>query len=200
MEEYPHRFLGKTCNHAFNYEMGPVKFWRLVAKKADTTGVTLTQAEAKRMRDRHFRIYPELQWYWQDIRERIRANRTLINPFGRKRVFLGRMDSDTFREAYNHYAQSTVRDLIGDGMVAVHNGLILPVQAEFPHTRIALEYHDALLIQYPLGMEHEFFPQAMKLMTIPFEVNGREITIPVDCSYGPSWEGEGWQEYDPSSA
>lgn len=195
VEEHPHRYLGKRCNHAFNYEMGPYKFWTLLARDANETGIKISRSEAKRLRERHFTAYPELLHYWDLIRGQLRKNRTLVNPFGRSRTFLGRLDNDTFREAFSHYAQSTVADMVRLAMARVHDDLILPWRGDFPDTRIVMECHDALLFQYPAGAEEEFIPAAMKLMTIPFEVNDEEVIIPVDANYGDEWEGKSWKKF-----
>lgn len=189
MKEYPHRYLGKTQNHAFNYEMGPFKYAKRVNKDAEETGVRITNSQAKKMREAHFRLYPELEGvYWPFIREEIRSRRELVNPFGYKRRFFGRLDDDTFREAFSHYAQSTVACLLRRGMVAVYRGLVLPFRDNgYSSTRIIIEVHDALLVQYPIGSRDEFLSKAMKLMEIPFEVNGKEIVIPTDAAYGLNW-------------
>jgi len=185
LKEYPHRYLGKKCNHAFNYEMGPEKFYKVIAKDAADTGVRLTRSEAKQLRTRHFQTYPELTHYWEAIRGHLRRDRTLVNPMGRKRVFLGRLDADTFREAFSHYAQSTVADVLRTGMVAVHNGPVHNLRSlGYQHTRIVLEVHDALLIQYPEECEDTFLPEVVKAMQIPFTVEGKEITIPVGVESG----------------
>lgn len=185
LKEYPHRYLGKRCNHAFNYEMGPEKFYKIVARDAAETGVSLTRKQAKQLRELHLRAYPELQTYWEDIRGMLRANRTIINPMGRKRVFLGRLDNDTFREAFSHYAQSTVADVLRTGMVNVHNGPVMEFRNDgFTYTRVVLEGHDALLLQYPEEREEEFLRAAVRCMLIPFLINTHEITIPVGIEAG----------------
>lgn len=195
IKEHPHRYLGKRCNHAFNYEMGPLKFWTILARDADTTGVKISRSEAKKLRERHFMAYPELRNYWELIRSQLRDNRTLINPFGRKRVFLGRLDDNTFREAFSHYAQSTVADMVRKAMAAVHRWIVQRWRSNYPDTRIVMECHDALLLQFPMGAEDDFIPRAKELMTIPFDIEGTEVIIPVDAAYGNEWEGESWQKY-----
>lgn len=188
IEEYPHRYLGKRCNHALNYEMGPEKFYKVINKDAVDTGVSLTRKEAKQLRKKHLRTYPELQWYWEDIKEQIRANRTIINPFGRKRVFLGRMGDDTFREAYSHYAQSTVADVLRTGMSRAFREIVQDYRAHGEHrVRIVLEIHDALLWQIPRDMVSEVAPRVVEAMTVPFTINDKEITIPVGAEIGDNW-------------
>ncbi len=185
IKEYPHRFLGKTCNHALNYEMGPEKLYKLIARDAADTGVIMDRRAVKKLRNLHFQTYPELTNYWETIRGYLRHNRTIINPMSRKRVFLGRLDSDTFREAFSHFAQSTVADVLRTGMVNVHNGPVSTYRnLGFEYTRIVLEIHDAILVQYPEELEDDFLRDVIKCMLIPFEIEGKEITIPVGVESG----------------
>jgi len=112
---------------------------------------------------------------------------TVINPLGRKRIFLGRLDDDTFREAFNHYAQSGVADLLRTGMVSVYRDLVLPTRRDYPETRIALEVHDALM-HYPTELRDSFTRTGLSLMEIPFNIRDHQnIIIPVDAAYGPNW-------------
>lgn len=191
MEEYPHRYLGKKCNHAFNYEMGYIKFWKVIAKDAAKTGISMTRSEANAYRKAHFKAYPELEGYWDWIKQQLLRRdsnaRTLINPLGRKRVFLGRMDNDTFREAYSDYAQGTVAVVLRTGMVAVHNDLVLPIRRDHPHTRVVLEVHDALLMQYPIELRDSFTKTGLELMNVPMQIHDQEVTIPTSAEYGPNW-------------
>ena len=167
--------------------MGPLKFWRLVAKQADVTGISISRSQASAMREAHFRAYPELEQYWEWIRGQIKRDRTIINPLGRKRVFLGRMDQDTFREAYNHFAQSTVADMVRIAVVSIHHDLVLPTRRDYPRTRIVLEVHDALLMHYPIELRDSFTKTGLEMMNIPLRINDRTVTIPTEAEYGRSW-------------
>lgn len=188
MQEFPHRYMGKRCNHAFNYEMGPEKFYKVVNRDSADTGVSISRKEAKEYRKRHLQLYPQLLWYWEDIRAQLRRNRTLINPMGRKRIFLGRLGDDTFREAFSHYAQSTVADVLRTGMAVAHRDVIGFYRAGGEdRVRIVLEVHDALLIQAPRDIFDEVMTKVMRAMTIPFSIDGREITIPVGAEQGENW-------------
>lgn len=184
VEEYPHRYLGKRCNHAFNYEMGPYKFFSVVNNDTPKTGVAISRAEAKKMRNAHLQAYPELNFYWDEIRAQLRKDRTLVNPFGRRRVFLGRLDDSTYREAFSHYAQSTVADVLRTGMLRVHQ--YLPTID--PRARVVLEVHDAILIQYPKEARDVVIPEVISLMREPILVGNTEITIPPGAEVGPNWQ------------
>jgi len=64
-----------------------------------------------------------------------------------------------------------------------------------------------LLVHYPRDRRDEFIQSAMKLMTIPFELKGRTITIPVDAAIGTNWgdyneeeNPNGLKAYEPAAA
>jgi len=189
VEEYPHRYLAKRCNHAFNYEMGPEKFYKILARDAGKPGVPrITRKLAKVMRAAHMAAYPELESYWEWITSEIRKNGKLVNAFGRERIFFGRMNKETFREGYSHFAQSAVADMIRIGMRRVEDGIFSELRASGHNSsRIVLENHDALLLQYPTELRSEVIPKAMELMTVPVPLETHNVIIPVDAAYGPNY-------------
>jgi len=176
----PMRYIGKRCNLAFNYGMGPYKFARLVNKDAHNTGVRLSNSQGKAFRDRHLAAYPQLPNYWDWVEGKLYNGRTLKNPFGRKRVFAGRLDQTTFRDAYSYLPQSTIPDIINRGAIEIHGAL--------PEVSILVQVHDALLIQIPEDGAEEIAGEIERLMQVPFSINEKEITIPVDYKLGRSWK------------
>lgn len=182
-KEHPQRYLGKQSNHAFNYGEGPIRFFMAVNKRADETGIRITRAEAKTIRSGHLRAYPEIEWYQHEIEAQLKRNRTLVNPFGWKRVFSGRLDDQTFRDAYSWMPQSVAPHVIDEGAIALYRAG-LPKHG----LKIRLQVHDALLIQVPRDAVEDMTPEILKLMTIPIPINGREIIIPVDYKFGPNWK------------
>lgn len=182
------RYFGKQSNHAFNYGEGPLRFMRSVNKKADETGIRIELlADAKRIRSKHLAAYPEIEAnFWSDIRARLKRDRYLINPFGRKRTFYGRLDDETYRDAYSWIPQSTAPEVINRAMVRIHFELLRRLGGK---SRILLQIHDALLIQVPEECWREAWEEIRPMMEIPIELATKEIIIPVDCKIGYSWGG-----------
>lgn len=180
----PMRFLGKQSNHAFNYEEGPIQFYMSINKKADETGVRITRKQAFMIRERHLTTYPEIEAnYWSEIQNQLRRTRTLVNPFGWKRVFHGRLDSNTFRDAYSWIPQSVAPRIVDTGMIEIRNDKTLRKE----NVRVMLQMHDALLIQMPEDGAEEIVEICKKHMDIPVPIGEREIHIPVDSKFGKSW-------------
>lgn len=179
------RYLGKRCNHAFNYGMGPVKFWQLLAENPESA---VSRAEAKRLRNRHLAVYPELKQFWAWVEDEVKQNGYLINPFNRKRITLGRRNRDTFMAMSSHWAQGTVADVLRVGLKQVDERVLAPLRtAGHTHSRVILDAHDALFGQVPTEGAEETILSIARNMEIPFKIRGKEIVIPVDATMGPNW-------------
>ncbi len=114
------RYIGKRCNHALNYRMGPFQMATTINKDSDKEPyVTVSNSEAKRWRDKYHEFYNIKTW-WAEIEDDLRRSRTLTTPYGFQRTFYNRWDDDLFKEATAFIPQSTV----GDHMIgAVQEGL-----------------------------------------------------------------------------
>jgi uracil-DNA glycosylase len=184
----PMRYLGKQSNHAYNYGEREKTFMQNVNKRADETNISITLAESKKIRVGHFRLYPEIETnYWAEIQDELQRTRTLVTPFGFKRVFHDRLGDDLFRDAYSWKPQATAPEIIRRGMVRIERELAL----ERKHDVIQLlNVHDAILGQVRENLVDEMRTLIPQLMNIPVpikEVN-REIHIPVDIAFGHNWK------------
>ena len=164
------RQIGKKVRHARNYMMGPKTFSR-------TTGLPVLMC--KKLLRADSRTYPEIPRWWKGIEAEIRSTRMLRNPFDRIRFFFGRVwDHKTLREACAQIPQSTVPDIVNLAYISIQ-------EAGVP---VLMQGHDALLCQ---ARDEELEEVAMFVkeeLEIPFEINGREITIPVDVEVGKCWD------------
>jgi uracil-DNA glycosylase family 4 len=177
------RYLGKQCNHAFNYKEGYRTFKDHINMHADVTGVSISEALARQLRDAHLAAYPEIEWYWAWVEKQLRHNRTLINPFGFKRVFLGNIGDDAvLRDAYSWIPQSTAPDIVNRAMISIYRDL------REEGVRVVLQVHDALLVEIPEDKVDLIAPEIVRRMTIPIVLNDTTITIPVDYSIGHNWK------------
>jgi len=162
--------IAKQTVHGSNYHMGERKFATLIGRPV---------AEAKAIRAKYFAVVPELQRYHQEIRSLISTERRLTTPYGRTRVFTGRIDDETFRSGYAQIPQSTVVDTINIGLL----GFWLTKPDE---VYIATQTHDSVLISTPPELV-ETINQLIKLhleTLREIEIKGDVLTIPVDID-GP---------------
>ena len=126
---------------------------------------------------------PEIPLWWRRVEAQINSTRTIINPSGHKRIFMGRLDDSTYREAYSHSAQSIVADLTDRALVLSETILapkgILPV----------LQVHDELDF-YVREDQASSAPLLIKrVMEYPLDFPGvpEPLIIPAEVSLGPNW-------------
>ena len=134
------RQVGKKSNHALNYMMGAHRF-------SMESGLTLEEAE--RARALYLTAYSRLPEWWEEVREQLQKNRTLINIVGQPRRFLGIIDDKLLKEAVAHLPQSISVWIINQAMAKIYE---LEHKAEF-----LSQVHDSLLFQHPYNM-----PEAMQ--------------------------------------
>ena len=173
------RFFGKKCNHALNYGLGPFTF-------ADQLECSV--AEAKFLIAAYHNAYPAIkQNYYAGLIRQLRENKTLTNPYGRKRKFLdawGYKEEPDYKEkAYAQIPQSTVADKIHEeGLNYVYYN-----KEKFGPMELLNYCYDSLTFQIPLEVG---WPEITRMVTdlvenlsqpIPFE---KPFTIPVDVQMG----------------
>ena len=190
---YRLRFLGKKANHAFSYRMGAFRAAETVNQEADDTGITITVAQAKVMRQLWLSQYIGIPAWWASIERDLTNNERLITtPYGRQRTFYERWGDDLFKEATAYVPQSTSVDYLNLGMLDVFHDLVIP-------RRYGLELlhqnHDSILVQYDQGYRDKIFPEIIERCHRSVNINGHDIKIPIEGSYGQNWrELTEWKE------
>lgn len=167
------RQQAKQCVHSGNYGI-----------KAQTFSIVshMPFAKAKFALEK-YQSRPSLQRWWTEVRDKLKLNRTLETPFGRKREFYGRLDHDTFRQAYGYVPQSTVGDIINQAFYV--NDLCLNQSK----ARLILQVHDELDIEVRDDYIDECKIIVKNSLNIPLDFkNGTpELLIPVDYGIGQNW-------------
>lgn len=126
------RQIGKKSNHALNYMMGSHRF-------SMESGLSLTEAE--RARALYLRAYYSLPEWWNEINEQLHKNRTVVNPAGQPRRFLGTLDDKLLKEAVAHIPQSTSVWIVNSAMSKIYD-------VETHRAEILSQVHDSLLFQH----------------------------------------------------
>ncbi len=172
------RHAGKTCNHALNYGMGANTF-------ALAHGLTIPEARMRRLR--YLDFYPGVAAYWRRVESELRSTRTLDNPFGRKREFLGSWNDELLKAAYNWRPQSTVGDLINEALVEAFDAW------PRPEVEILNYVYDSILFQVRLdagwARHEEVLEQLIAWLRRPIRWRDQEFRIEVDLKLGRSWGG-----------
>jgi uracil-DNA glycosylase family 4 len=172
---YSERFWGKKANHGLNYDLGYRSF---------ALYYEIAEKEAKFIVSSYHTAYPGIRQYYEWVQSKLRTNRTLENPFGRKRKFMGRWGHDLFKEAYSWIPQSTVADKINrDGVLFIYQN-----QQWFKEVELLNQVHDSIVFQIPISVGIEKHADILMRVKKSLEssINWRTQTfsIPVDIEMG----------------
>jgi hypothetical protein len=125
----------------------------------------------------------------------LKKNRMVTNLFGRRRLFLGPIIPSppnvplsacvsTYREAYAHFAQSTVADKVNEQGIE----FIYYNQHLFKPLELLTQIHDSVVFQIPLTIPWEEHARMLLLIKnsieLPLYWHDREIKTPADLSIG----------------
>lgn len=196
----PIRDLAKTCNHALNYNMGPIQLMRTVNELYNPEkpgSIKLDQRTATDIRNRYLETRPALPAYWESIRAELRNNnRTLRTPLGFEYQFLDHWSDQLLNKAYSYKPQCTIGDTNNIGICQVlglrPSDLVLNWKQETAELqRMGLEFllqvHDSTVWQIPTEAVEEAWPKIMRLLEVPIMVNGYPIVVPIEGTAGPTW-------------
>lgn len=204
------RGVGKLSNHSGNYGAGP----RVLVDKALKDGLKgINYQTAKRILEIRHEQLPGLRQWWKDVEKKLRQTRILTTCFGRRRIFFGRLDEQTFREAYSYEPQSTV----GDACNTIFRTLWKVFRQEQHESNLhglskSTSYWDSFLLQrknasfrpVPLIQVHDevvvrcpnipelveyAIKEFRKAANIELWINKDEpLIIPIDLKIGPNWK------------
>ena len=170
------RYFGKKGRHGFNYKMSKRRlkeeFWK--------EGIYVEESEVGRMLSNLEAANPKTVAWWQEVEAQLLSNRTLTNPFGRRRYFMGIITDDTIREAIAFGPQSTVADLLNMAIRLIWKNMSNELE-------LLLQIHDSVVWQSPSDLVGTHATLIKEMMAIPIGIKERIFTIPCDFKKGPSW-------------
>jgi len=164
---FDRRFMCKKGGHGSNY-----------FGKAFTLAKHM-HAEEKAVQDfqdRYFLRFSGIRRWHQQCAQELQLKGYAITPFERRRFFLGRRwEDETLREFIAYQPQSIVADVMNLGILKLwQSGLC----------EVLMNWHDAVVIQYPEEQEAEILPRAIELMLIPIPIGDKILQIPLDAMVG----------------
>jgi DNA polymerase I-like protein with 3'-5' exonuclease and polymerase domains len=175
------RQLGKKSGHGANYAMQEGTFIENVLKEMD---LVLSKKEATAILEAYHNLFPGIRRGHRNIEKTLWNERKLSNPFGRERYFYGRMDSNTFREAYAYRPQSSIPD--------VTNSLMLALWAEREAERLSFwfhaQVHDSIVVS-ALASDIDPIAEFMldfKVWQKEIKLAGGSLLIPTDVEVAQS--------------
>lgn len=171
---------GKKANHGLNYDLG-YKSFALIYQ--------MPEKQAKFIVDRYHSVYPGVRQWHNSVREELsRQARTLVNCYGRKRIFLDRWGHELFKVAYSYCPQSTVAEKMNqDGVLFIYDR-----QDLFPEVQFLNTIHDSIRYQIPLSVGYERIIEIINAVKSslekPIAWRGQSFSIPADTELGFSYD------------
>lgn len=192
----PERFTGKTFRHAGNYDMG--KHTAMVNFNTNAQKYEIDAAISEWKAGSFIEMFhdasPNIRGvFHRDIKLALDSSRTLINPYGRPRVFHGRFEDELYKEGYAQTPQSTVADTTLSAALSCWDEIGHDSKIAFFQS----ENHDALVMSVPIN-EWELYAKTLKKhMTRPIDFSihctlkrNFVLTIPVDIEVSINKEGK----------
>lgn len=181
--------IGKVGILAGQYGVSWRKMLDTVNSDADLTGIAIDARQAKKMCDIWPQLFPRTVQWWGEVREQVLTKGYLINPFGRRRDFFGRQDSEQARDALVREAiafgpQSANADMLNRALSALF-------KYHDPHNlRILLQVHDEIVGDaLPQDMD-KVERIVLSTMQKPVMANGEPFSIPAEFTVCErSWAG-----------
>jgi len=174
----------KSVTHASNYGMAWKKLiivLRLAGiniEDLDIRGLWGSKKKAEFLIESYHASYPEIRSVWHKrIRGLVRPTRCIHDAFGRRRLFLDRMDEDLYRKAFAQRPQSSI--------VTVTNIGVRRLVAQ--GYRVVAQVHDSIVCEVPEEDERTSLVALNDAMTTPVTSWGGTFTIPVELKAGHSW-------------
>ena len=171
------RDVAKTGNHSGNYMAGP----RVMMVEGAKVGVDIDYNLAKQILKARAKAIPGLRIWWSDVERRIKGTRMLTTCLGRRRMFFGRFDDTTLRDAVSYEPQSTVGDLC--------SRIFTRLSEELKEgCRPLLQVHDECLVECPKQDARYVIAEMEKASNIVLNVSDVPFIIPIDISVGTNWK------------
>jgi len=172
---YEYRQVARNIRYAGAFGEGPFMLQKVLAN----AGFYFELALCKKLIAEFKRSSPFLMAWQRGIREKIKATRTLISAYGRKRQFMGRLNDNLFRAAYAFSCQNTVGEMTEVSIEEIWETLLFidPL----------LNVHDEVVFQASPEDEARALAGVRSIMEQELTINGRTFTIPVGFKKGPNW-------------
>lgn len=176
---YEQRQLGKKSGHGANYSMAATTFMESCLKEMD---LVLSKKEASNVLETYHKLFPGIRMGQERTRALLRERGWLENPFGYRRYFYGRLDDNTFREAYAFEPQSSIPTLTN--YLMLH--LLRKREIGELNFRLHLQVHDSLLMLCAQGQETQLMDECLDTAAWHPELNmpAGKLIIPTETAQG----------------
>jgi DNA polymerase I-like protein with 3'-5' exonuclease and polymerase domains len=172
------------------YGLGSKHLWELMSFKEvvhkdgreEDIPTSITLEQSKQMRLQFFKSCPAIGEYQTWVQYQLTQTRTLITPFNRRRLFLGRLGDEIFRKGYAFLPQSTCVEYMNRAMLRVD--LRLPKE----WGRLILQVHDAMVLSVKPERLLEVVQLMVEELALPVSINSVPLVIPTEIKMSErSW-------------
>lgn len=165
------RDMSKRGGHLTNYYGQP---------KSNAKNLNIAIETMKQFQTTYLTEFNGIKKWHNTTATELHSKGFLTTPLGRRRYFFGRrFDDATLREAIAYIPQSVVGDLLNLGMYRTWRDVRIAY--------LLSQLHDAILVQFKEEDEEEVLAKLIEKLTIPVEINGRTMVIPVEIKVGWNW-------------
>lgn len=136
--------MGKKTRHAGNYDMGVYQMSQQSHISMNFAGECLQKFHAASPKIRNV--------YHKKVERQVKANREIITPFGRRRIFYDKVDDRSIKAAYAHDPQSTITDHL-------KFNILQPLSDHFgsnPGIFFVMEKHDSIVAEVRVDLVDEY--------------------------------------------
>jgi uracil-DNA glycosylase family 4 len=168
-------------NVVFGYAYG--RGAEAIARQAKEEGITISVDEAQALIDGLVAMYPMLPMFFASCRDRTKSPGWICNCFGRFRRFRTASDNKVEGEQGRQAMNFGIQSLVADAMSRALDHLYYRREAYGLHYKIALQIHDAVLLECPIeeveAVYDKVLPECMTdLVDVwPADLNG----YPLEC-------------------
>ena len=187
--------IGKVGILSGQYQVSWRTMMDSVNGQYDQTGVAIDARTARKMVDIWPRLFPRTVEWWGEVREQVLMHGFLVNPFGRRRDFFGRTDTESakaavVREAIAFGPQSANADCLNHALKALYytydpEGIKLKQkewQVDIPQVllELNLQVHDEIVGHCTPQRIAAVSKTVRGIMERTLQVNGRMLVIPAE--------------------
>ncbi len=187
-------FTAKQVQHGSNYGLGKDKMSRLVLlqsyKRMGKT-IIVSPSECQRMQDLYLSRYRGVRMWQQHIKHTLDTTASLPCASGHTRTFFGRRcDHATHAAGFSHEPQANTTYATNLALYRLWTDRDNRIVVD-GRTRLRVEplhhVHDALCGQFRRSDTEFALPKIRSWFDNTLVIAGREIVIPFEGEYGPSW-------------
>ncbi len=182
------RAVGKLANHSGNYGAGPNV---LIAKSLKDGIEGIDYNFAQQIMLASHRAIPGLKVWWSAVERQLRQTRILTTCLGRKRIFFGRLDDTTHRDAYSFEPQSTCGEVCNLVFTTLYEQF---KERKMKDCHVILQVHDEVVVECPSFRVNIVAKMMKAAAVIPLYINKEPLIIPLDISVGDDWKN--MKEYE----